>query len=194
MKDRWRKHIYTAEETDYNHPLYNSIRKYGMDNFSYEILEICENIEQMNEREIFWVTSSNCRDLNIGYNIEEGGKNAPMPQSAKDKLSELNSGEGNPFYGKQHSFETKTKISKANSGRIPTEETRNKMSEAHSGDKNGMFGKTHTPEARKKISAARKSPSDETRKKMSDNAKRQWEKKRAALSEQLLVEDSNNKS
>lgn len=45
-------------------------------------------------------------------------------------LSEKLSGENNPNYGKHRSDETKEKISKANKGRVVSEESRNKMREA----------------------------------------------------------------
>ena len=48
-------------------------------------------------------------------------------------------GEDNPFYGKQHTKETKEKISEAHKG-------------LHSGEKNPMYGKNHTIETREKMS------------------------------------------
>lgn len=71
------------------------------------------------------------------------------------------SGEGNPFYGKHHTDETraclsgenngmyskhhteeaKRLISEANKGKIVSQETRDKLSKASSGEKNEMFGK-----------------------------------------------------
>ena len=35
-------------------PLYNAIRKYGIENFSFEIIEECSK-EMLNEREIYWI-------------------------------------------------------------------------------------------------------------------------------------------
>jgi len=51
------------------------------------------------------------------------------------------SGEGNGMYGKHHTEEVKRIISEANKGKIVSQETRNKLSEAVSGEKNGMFCK-----------------------------------------------------
>jgi len=59
------------------------------------------------------------------------------------KMSKSLSKEKNPFYGKHHSDQAKKKISRAQIGK-------------QNGDKNPMFGKTHSAEARNKISKAHK--------------------------------------
>ena len=50
-------------------------------------------------------------------------------------------GKNNPFYGKQHSEETKKKISKANEGKKRTDEFKNLCSERMRGKKNPAYGK-----------------------------------------------------
>ena len=32
-----------------------AIQKYGLENFHYEIIEVCNSDEELNEREIFWI-------------------------------------------------------------------------------------------------------------------------------------------
>lgn len=51
----------------------------------------------------------------------------------KEKISNLNSGKNNHFYGKSHTNETKEKISKINKGRIVSDETKKKMSNTRKG-------------------------------------------------------------
>ena len=53
--------------------LHKAIKKHGRENFVKEILEYCNNKDQMNEREIFWINYFNSTDNSIGYNIELGG-------------------------------------------------------------------------------------------------------------------------
>lgn len=56
------------------------------------------------------------------------------------KVNKKRIGENNPFYGKNHSIETKNKISNKNKGKIYSEEVNKKK--ALPGSKNGMFGKS----------------------------------------------------
>lgn len=92
---------------------------------------------------------------------------------ARRKMSELQSGTGNPFYGKTHTEEFKSKLRLLYTGRkitwvdkiletkrkFPrklTNEEKLEISKRNSGQGNGMFGKTHSKEARIKISNAAK--------------------------------------
>ncbi len=113
--------------------LKKDIKKYSKENFNKKVLEknIC-SFKKLEEREIFWTNKYN-PNLNpkIGYNRKMGNcskistrtlkkmsdvqkkwKRPPYPENAKKKLSLINSGKGNPFYGKKHTKETKEKIGK----------------------------------------------------------------------------------
>lgn len=48
-----------------------AIRKYGMENFHAEVIEMC-SVEQLNEREMFWIKKLNSKVPN-GYNLTDGG-------------------------------------------------------------------------------------------------------------------------
>ena len=123
---RHRQHIsasYNEKQTyQYNLPIHNAIRKYGIENFKIEIL--CENIDtqdKMNEYEIFYIKKYNSLANNkTGYNISSGGSN------------------GNPYAGKTEKelFEIGKKISKANKGKKITEEHKKILSEIKKGESN----------------------------------------------------------
>lgn len=57
-----------------NQPLYRALRKYGIHNFSFEIIEIC-NQAMVSEREIYWIDYYDCTIYNNkGYNLTHGGE------------------------------------------------------------------------------------------------------------------------
>ena len=60
--------------------------------------------------------------------------------------------EDTPFFGKEHSEDTKKKLSEANIGKSRSEETKKKISESKRGEKHPMFGKEHSEETKKKMS------------------------------------------
>lgn len=84
---RWVRHKYDALTRQKPHPLYLSIRKYGIENFQFEI------IEQWNDNEIdcaekFWIEYFRSHDRNYGYNLELGGlKNKIISQETRNKFS-----------------------------------------------------------------------------------------------------------
>jgi group I intron endonuclease len=69
---RWQEHKKDSQQLDF--PLYRAIRKYGIDNFTFEIVEKC-NIELLYEKEKFWITFYNSYD--DGYNATRGGESNP---------------------------------------------------------------------------------------------------------------------
>lgn len=48
------------------------IHSFGRENFRIEVIEECENADQLNERERFWINELDCKFPN-GYNIMNGG-------------------------------------------------------------------------------------------------------------------------
>ena len=51
--------------------LKQAITKYGKENFEKEILEYCTDLEQLSQREVYWISKLNA--LEDGYNLTEGG-------------------------------------------------------------------------------------------------------------------------
>lgn len=67
IKERFIEHANVKTHIGY------AIRKYGRKKFTIEIIEECETAEQLNEREIFWIATLNCKHPN-GYNYSDGGE------------------------------------------------------------------------------------------------------------------------
>lgn len=120
-----------------------AIKKYGFENFKKEILQECENQEELNKAEIFWINNSNCFPPH-GYNISKGNfggdnvTNNPNKEEIIRKLiKNLNHYDWN---GKKHSEESKKKISESKKGKISkpagwhhTEEYKKKRSQEQIG-------------------------------------------------------------
>lgn len=85
---------------------YSAIRKYGIENFKWEILAKCTNIETLNKLEIYFISK------NIeGYNIGKGGNGGDTLTNHPNKLAIYKS-IGRP--GKKLSEEHKRKIGLGN--------------------------------------------------------------------------------
>lgn len=70
---RWRQHRNLASnpnDSSYNNPLYRAIRKYGIDNFVFEIIEEC-SVDKLNELEQYYIEKFNT--FFDGYNLTLGG-------------------------------------------------------------------------------------------------------------------------
>ena len=50
-----------------------AIRKYGIEAFDISIIDECTTLDELNEREKFWIKELNCKVPN-GYNLTDGGE------------------------------------------------------------------------------------------------------------------------
>lgn len=131
----------------------------GKSSFQVDLLEEVEDVNDMDDRERFWIDKLHSQDPEIGYNLMPGG-------AVERRLV----GPLNPFYGKHHTEETRQRLSQLNSSRSRphTEEEKVKISAALKGrevtwkDKlsqnakvnpnYGMKGKHVSEEVKQKIS------------------------------------------
>ena len=155
LEERMREHCRNSRASYID----RTIKKYGIENFFVEIIETCKTVEELNEREIFWIKFFDCKFPN-GYNLTDGGEGsngykATLELSAK--LSKMRKGRKNTpeqrakisatLKGKIFSEETKNKISAAKIGHIVTDETKKKL-------RNANLGKKATDETKLKMSAS----------------------------------------
>ena len=90
-----------------------AIKKYGSTNFINGIIEWCNTMEELNEREVYWIAFHDT--YKHGYNRTIGGRGSSgMKHSVEEieSLRERNLGENNFFFGKHHTLETKERLSK----------------------------------------------------------------------------------
>ena len=137
-----------------------ALKKYGSSNAIFEVIAMCKTQDDTNYTEVQLIKQYDSIRPH-GYNIEEGGRNAPMAEETKLKISEslmrhLVSNESKEKMSQSHKGkkipeEQKRKISEAlkgRPGRSPSEETRHKMSKSRKGKIPWNKGKSGTSEKR----------------------------------------------
>ena len=90
--NRLRQHRYRAfnqkDKKTYSLYLYAAIRKYGKDNFTYSIVELCDK-SQLDERERYWISYYRSNEKGRGYNLSDGGDSKYISEQTKgSNLSE----------------------------------------------------------------------------------------------------------
>lgn len=91
LSTRFRLHVNKAE-TNPSTPLQKAIAEKGKDKFKIELLEMCDNLEQLNEREIYWIATLSATNPEIGYNDNIGGGIVRMSEETKAKIGDLHRG------------------------------------------------------------------------------------------------------
>jgi len=120
LQKRWSKHCYTSFTSKKNIKFHNAIKKYGTECWNLEILE---ETNELNEREIYWI--SHYDTFNSGYNSTIGGRQGssvseetktkmrkPKPVGFGEKISKVQK-------GIKKSKEHNEKNSKSHIGKIP---------------------------------------------------------------------------
>lgn len=70
IQARWKQHVYEALRGHSNMVIHQAMRKYGVKNFNFEIVETCEKFD-LDERERYWIQYYD--SYNNGYNSTVGG-------------------------------------------------------------------------------------------------------------------------
>lgn len=89
IAQRWKAHRtrpYQPHCEQYEQPLYRAIRKYGLDQFIFEVIEEC-NPEELNEKEVAWIQFYDATNSSKGYNLGLGGYEA-VPQKINQTIAQ----------------------------------------------------------------------------------------------------------
>ena len=143
LEERWYQHIYDCQRT--KRYFHKAIKKYGPEAFIREVIEECDDINILNEREQYWIEFYDTMNKTKGYNSTNGGSNFIFSDATKEKLKQN--------HRRFQTNETKEKIRQARLGKTHSEETKKKISQSELG---------------KKVS-------DESKFKMSQSALKRWE-------------------
>ena len=134
----------------FNRFLKRTIKLHGIKNFELSIIQSCSSINELNEREQFWISFYDSTDNRRGYNLQSGGKNCRVHEStkkvlskkcsgwhhterAKQKISEAQMGSKHWAYGKKFSSKYKENLSKSHMGNRHSQATKDKMSKTRKG-------------------------------------------------------------
>ena len=75
VENRYKTHVnnHTNKNLkgDYNTKFYRALRKHGIENFTFEIVEVVEDPAQLNQREAYWIKYYD--SFKNGYNSTPGG-------------------------------------------------------------------------------------------------------------------------
>lgn len=124
--------------------LSRAIIKYGIDKFKISLIEQCASIDEMFEREKYWIGKLKSADPSIGYNLTLGGdagpsllgKNHPMFGKKRPDLTELNK----KRKGLELSVDHRQKIIESLIGRKHDEVTKAKIANStKEGWENGVY-------------------------------------------------------
>lgn len=89
IEHRWSQHKWESQNSKlptYNYSLHQAFRKYGIENFSFEIIEECEE-SLLNEKEIYWIDFYN--SYQKGYNETKGGDRGPILKGEENPNAKL---------------------------------------------------------------------------------------------------------
>jgi len=122
---------------DVNRHLFNAVKKYGMENFSFEIIEKVEGEESLTERELFWMVDLKSTDRDFGYNLRmDSSSKCYVHDETREIFRSIFLGEGNPNFGNRWSDDQKLKMSEIAKSRhqsgVYGDEWKSKISKASS--------------------------------------------------------------
>lgn len=136
--------------------LKRAIKKYGIENFRVDIIEMCSTEQEMIDKEQEIVTESFCARPDT-YNLMPGGSFGSRERN------------GLTFANRKHSEDTKRKISESAKGKVISDASRKRMSSNNFARKDPEKQRQHAIECGRKSAAKRKLvPNDEINKKVSE--------------------------
>lgn len=122
LQERWTNHRSNAKNPQkYTSALYSAMRKYDIENFTIEQIDIAKSLEELNIKEVTYIKALNTLSPN-GYNLDDGGGSQNCHPETREKIR--NALKGRPF---------KNRMNGAPKGRAVSPERRKRISETLKG-------------------------------------------------------------
>jgi group I intron endonuclease len=142
------EHLSASREEGSTTRFHNALRKYGENAFTFEVVTEASSINELNRLEVKYITEYN--SISNGFNLREGGDNKQHSQESIEKMRASQKAaharrreagtdtwtrkDGGAMCGKNHSKETKAKMSSAQKGKKKwSDEDKAKMSATRKG-------------------------------------------------------------
>lgn len=131
----------TKNDLSVNCAIIKAFRKYGFENFKFELLEVFPNRHEKEkqiliQREKFWISLFDSTNKKKGYNLLPFGrgfqKGHMLSEETRRKKKARFMGSNHPMFGKKHSEESRKLMSK-NYNMVWTQEARDKLSKSKKG-------------------------------------------------------------
>lgn len=90
LKIRWNGHKTSARKAmrgEKNHPLYNAMSKYGIENFTIEEIAKTDNFVELGNLEREYIKKYNSTNRDFGYNITRGGESNQLDGNPRANLT-----------------------------------------------------------------------------------------------------------
>lgn len=114
---RWVEHERTSKKNTKQTHLYKAIRKYGWDSFQKEVIDVATTKDELNKKEMYWISYYDSCNHEKGYNETLGGDGGDTFSNLSEERKEM--------------MRQKNKIK--STGRKKSEEERKRMSEIRRG-------------------------------------------------------------
>lgn len=148
IEQRWGYYRHGSKD---HTPILFAVRKYGLNNFTFEVIEECDR-EMLNEREIYWIKKANTISPQ-GYNLSTGGRKTTWMYAPSRETLEKRS---KALKGQKRTDETKRKMSIAQKGRVLSEEHKEKLRLAHLGQQPWNKGVPMKEETKLKMASSKR--------------------------------------
>lgn len=179
--------------------LHKALRKYGGENFVFEVLADFQDDEEL-------AKAYECEAIAAykpEYNLTYGGEGGTLAEESRKKIGDANRGRKMPpshkakriafLTGRKHTPETRAKMSAVQKGHAPTRTgpidavTRAKISAANKGKTPWIQGKKHSEETKEKIRAQRWKHTPESLARIKSARHKAWSEPTEAMKEAVRV-------